>query len=83
MADIDKWLESLRHEECLCERDLHILCERVKEILIEEPNVQHIQTPITICGDIHGQYHDLMELFNKGGDITNTNYLFMVRIVRK
>lgn len=78
MADIDKWLETLKNGKCISERDLHILCERVKEILIEEPNVQHIQTPITICGDIHGQYHDLMELFRNGGDITITNYLFMV-----
>ena len=78
MADIDKWLETLRNGKCISERDLHILCERVKEILSEEPNVQHIQTPITICSDIHGQYHELMGLIRNEGDITITNYLFMV-----
>lgn len=32
---------------------------------------------MTICGDIHGQFHDLIELFRIGGDIPESNYLFM------
>ncbi len=34
-------------------------------------------TSVQICGDIHGQFHDLMELFRVGGDVPDTNYLFM------
>lgn len=39
--------------------------------------MQPVQCPVTICGDIHGQFHDLIELFKIGGDIPDTNYLFM------
>jgi serine/threonine-protein phosphatase 2A catalytic subunit len=48
-----------------------------KEILIKEENVQHVRSPVTICGDIHGQFHDLLELFRIGGSCPETNYLFM------
>ena len=53
------------------------LCYKARELLIEEGNVVTVDAPVTICGDIHGQFHDLMELFRVGGDVPDTNYLFM------
>jgi hypothetical protein len=51
---------------------------QVKEILLEESNVQPVNAPVTVCGDIHGQFFDLMELFRHGGEIPRQNYIFMV-----
>lgn len=45
--------------------------------MLEESNVKAVRVPVTICGDIHGQFLDLMELFKIGGNLPETNYLFM------
>lgn len=53
------------------------LCARGIELFIEEDNIQQIDTPVTICGDIHGQLHDLITLFKTGGKCPETQYLFL------
>ena len=74
---VDKWLADLKQGKILSERDLKSLCEKVKEILIEESNVQPVSAPVIVCGDIHGQFYDLMELFNTGWEIPNSRYVFL------
>ncbi len=45
--------------------------------MIEESNIQPVSSPVTVCGDIHGQFYDLLELFRVGGEIPSTSYIFM------
>ena len=40
---------------------------QAREVLLSEANVQQIHSPVIICGDIHAQFHDLMEIFRIGG----------------
>mmetsp|Transcript_14054 Transcript_14054/g.33202 ORF Transcript_14054/g.33202 Transcript_14054/m.33202 type:complete len:301 (-) Transcript_14054:179-1081(-) len=74
---LDKWIEKIRKCELLPELDLKHLCEYVQEIMLEESTVHPVSSPVTICGDIHGQFHDLLELFRTGGECPETSYIFM------
>ncbi|KAI3351829.1 hypothetical protein L3Q82_020664, partial [Scortum barcoo] len=75
--ELDGWIEQLNECKQLSENQVKVLCEKAKEILTKESNVQEVRCPVTVCGDVHGQFHDLMELFKIGGKSPDTNYLFM------
>ncbi|KAF2451701.1 Metallo-dependent phosphatase [Karstenula rhodostoma CBS 690.94] len=76
-SDLDRAITQLRACRPIPENQVRELCYKARELLIEEGNVVGVDAPVTICGDIHGQFHDLMELFRVGGDVPDTNYLFM------
>uniref|UniRef100_A0AC35FXT8 Serine/threonine-protein phosphatase n=1 Tax=Panagrolaimus sp. PS1159 TaxID=55785 RepID=A0AC35FXT8_9BILA len=75
--EVDDWIEQLYECKQLSEHQVKLLCDKAREILKNESNVQEVKCPVTVCGDVHGQFHDLMELFKMGGRSPDTNYLFM------
>jgi serine/threonine-protein phosphatase 4 catalytic subunit len=77
ISDLDEQITRLKRCEYLKESEVKALCDKAREILIDESNVQRVDAPVTICGDIHGQFYDLIELFKVGGECPYTNYLFL------
>jgi serine/threonine-protein phosphatase 2A catalytic subunit len=75
--DLDAMIASVLECKPLSEAQVAKLCEKGKEVLGRESNVHVVRAPVTVCGDIHGQFHDLLELLKIGGTPPDTNYLFM------
>ncbi|KAF7325706.1 Serine/threonine-protein phosphatase [Mycena kentingensis (nom. inval.)] len=61
----------------LAEYEIKYLCTKAREIFINQPILLELEAPIKICGDIHGQYYDLLRLFEYGGFPPEANYLFL------
>lgn len=61
----------------LSELEITQLCLRSKDIFISQPILLELEAPIKICGDIHGQYYDLLRMFEYGGFPPESNYLFL------
>ncbi|XP_058515796.1 uncharacterized protein LOC131479275, partial [Ochotona princeps] len=74
---IDKQLERVLRCEMLGEEEVKTLCSTLKDILVTEGNVQNVSTPVTVVGDIHGQFHDFLEMFKCAGTCPSVNFLFL------
>mmetsp|Transcript_37577 Transcript_37577/g.76481 ORF Transcript_37577/g.76481 Transcript_37577/m.76481 type:complete len:362 (+) Transcript_37577:366-1451(+) len=61
----------------ITEPEIRGLCERARPVLLSQPMLLELEAPIKICGDVHGQYTDLLRLFEYGGFPPEANYLFL------
>ncbi|RLV91414.1 Serine/threonine-protein phosphatase PP2A-like PPG1 [Spathaspora sp. JA1] len=80
ISDLDYCLEQLldhKPPKILPPETIQHLCHTLKTQLLSVPNIIPLQSPISIVGDIHGQFHDLLEIFQIGGSPPSTNYLFL------
>eukprot|EP01147_Barroeca_monosierra_P000157 gene157-3548_t len=74
---IDLLKEHFRKEGVLSEAAAVKILVTASELLRAEPTLLEVPAPATVCGDIHGQYYDLLKLLDIGGDPSTTRYLFM------
>lgn len=56
IVDVDACIEKLENGKILSEYEVKYVCEKVRELLLEEANVQHVSSPVTIVGDVHGYF---------------------------
>lgn len=61
----------------LLESEIAMICELAKQLFLDQPVLLELESPIKVCGDIHGQYYDLLRIFELGGYPPSANYLFL------
>lgn len=82
--DIDKIINTLLHysykhldKTTINEEQITTICNTARIILLNQPMLLELESPIKICGDIHGQFTDLLKIFKNYGFPPYTNYLFL------
>lgn len=75
--DMDCLRKHLELEGAISQELLFDLIEKAADLFDQEPNMLKLSDPITVVGDIHGQFWDLMNVFKLGGIPGDTQYLFL------
>uniref|UniRef100_A0A0E0KGU2 Serine/threonine-protein phosphatase n=1 Tax=Oryza punctata TaxID=4537 RepID=A0A0E0KGU2_ORYPU len=77
------WKPPVRRQFFLDCNEIADLCDSAERIFSSEPSVLQLKAPVKIFGDLHGQFGDLMRLFDEygapstAGDIAYIDYLFL------
>ena len=81
-SDVSHFLSVIASGRLLSESTIQWLCAQSTDLLMAEPNVLSLSSPLSVVGDVHGHYTDVMaNLFPAGGDPAVTRYLFLGDIV--
>ncbi|KAI8137761.1 serine/threonine-protein phosphatase PP-Z [Fennellomyces sp. T-0311] len=84
-AELDDYIERLLNagytkvtkQLCLKNAEVVAICRAAMEIFLSQPSLLELSPPVKIVGDTHGQYTDLIRLFEMGGFPPSSNYLFL------
>ncbi|VDK63956.1 unnamed protein product [Onchocerca ochengi] len=63
--------------DIVAEEELHRVCQKAKEAFINQSSLIEVDPPLVVCGDIHGQYSDLLRIYDRNGFPPESNYLFL------
>lgn len=78
---IDKMLavkgNKMQKQILIKEDEIKTVLTEVREVFMAQPMLLEIKPPVRICGDTHGQYYDLLRIFDKCGFPPQSNYLFL------
>lgn len=70
-------LDKLLRFEIPTEEEAELICEAAIDLLIHEPNIRYVSSPVVVVGDLHGQYSDLIHIFQIGGTPSENAYVFL------
>ena len=59
------------------EKDCELIIKESYDLLLNDPVLIELKAPLCICGDIHGQFYDLLRIFEILNYPPNTNYFFL------
>ncbi|KAI5835580.1 phosphoprotein phosphatase PPZ [Schizophyllum commune Tattone D] len=62
---------------CLKNNEISAICFAARDVLLAQPTLVELSPPVKIVGDVHGQYSDLIRLFEMCGFPPASNYLFL------
>ncbi|KAG9255975.1 calcineurin-like phosphoesterase [Emericellopsis atlantica] len=62
---------------CLKNAEIVAICQRAREVFLSQPALLELDAPVKIVGDVHGQYTDLLRMFEMCGFPPNSNFLFL------
>ncbi|KAI9353471.1 phosphoprotein phosphatase PPZ [Obelidium mucronatum] len=62
---------------CLRNSVVIAICQKVREVFMDQSVLLEIEAPVNLVGDVHGQFEDLLRIFDKCGYPPNSNYLFL------
>jgi serine/threonine-protein phosphatase 2B catalytic subunit len=69
--------DHFKREGKLTQNQVLKIIKMATKIFENEPNLLDVPSPVTVCGDIHGQLYDLCKLFEICGDPDKTSFLFL------
>ncbi|KAG2186128.1 hypothetical protein INT43_002566 [Umbelopsis isabellina] len=69
--------EKISKSFCLKNSEISAICRVATDILLSQPTLLELSPPVKVVGDVHGQYSDLIRLFEMGGFPPESNYLFL------